>query len=325
MKLVSARLAFAALACAPMLSGCQYFHTAGYQNTIDSGVESQLWREELAGKRIAIVVYTNAINDMPEKDEELHYPMTGPKSSSSMSLHPDAGKRRGFTVLNVLGKLTFGLAASPWNKLANGYGWNTQTTIDGYPLNLPTDQLNEALYAGSKVAFEGLKAKVSRIDASKTEGMSLGYLARSNHDSCDYLWAIRHTYQVVQDGMGNARYIGEVRGSLFDTETRYGLFGPMAQPRWIKYRRNLPGPPMVIGSWVKIDRGEDKDPWFRMQFADAEVRKTLVQIAEHVRRDLTDWPNKNATISAAQRPGLKPYAEGAEGARGEGAPQGAKR
>ncbi|MCX7017194.1 MAG: hypothetical protein NTW86_32295 [Candidatus Sumerlaeota bacterium] len=316
MKLVSARLAFAALACAPLLSGCQYFHSAGYEGSIDLGVESQLWREELAGKRIAIVVYTNAINDMPEKDEELHYPMSGPKSSSSMSLRPDAGKRRAFTILNALGKLTLGLTASPWNTLANGYGWNTQTTIDGYPLNLPTDQLNEALYAGSKVAFESLKAKVSRLDASQTDGMSLGYLARSNQNSADYLWAIRHTYQTLQDGMGNARYIGEVRGSLFDT---HGL------KRWIKYRRNIAGPPMVVGSWVKIDRGEGKDPWFRMQFDEKEVRKTLVQIAEQTRRDLTDWPNRNPTISAAQRPGVKPYDEEETERSGAGTAGAAKR
>jgi hypothetical protein len=296
-------VAILALLAGLFLSGCQYIHPTGYSGSRDLGVESLLWREDLKGKRIAVVVYTNAISDIPEKGVSL--PMTGPKSSSAMYLHPDAGRRRAFTILNVLAKLALGIPASPWHRLANGVGWNPETTLEGYPLNLPTNRLNQAIFLGSKAAFESLGATVSRIDAAQTEGISLGQLARANRDSIDYLWAVRHTYQTLSDGSGNARYLGEIRGSLFDTRSRRGLliFGTQGQKRWIKYRRAVIGPAIPVASWTKIER-KGKEPWFRMQFAEDSIVKVLVAIAEQARKDLTDWPNKNKEKHAAQRPGL---------------------
>jgi hypothetical protein len=289
------------------LAGCQYLHTGGYKTSRDLGVESLLWREELAGRRVGVAIYTNVMNDTREIGMELK--MTGPKSSSRMFMSPDKWRRRWFKILDSRGKIMlFGLTGSPWHRMGNGVGWNTETTVDGYPMSIPTEEINEALYAAARSAFESHGAKVVRIDASQTDGISLGHVAHSNRARLDYLFAVRHTYEHEDDGKGSSRCLSEVRASLFDTRLRRRvgwIFGKQDQKRWMKYRRQIEGSWMTIASQARLSR-RNAAPLFRLQFSPESNDKTLQRLFDEVRRDLVDWPNKDRSKHAAQRPNVKP-------------------
>ncbi len=220
-----------------------------------------------------------------------------PKASTVIYTQPDKGRRRSFVIWNTVSTILLGLTPSPWRTYANGAGWNPEQTLSGYELTFSSKDLNQAIFAGSEVAFKELGCAVSRFAPNNAAGIKLGKLAKANRDSIDFLWIVLHNYDLATNTRGEAMYRGELRGALIDSASA---------KTWLTYRRLVKSPTLQVASQTKIERGEGKPTLFRLSITPEEIVKTQKAIAEQVRKDLVEWPNKDAKKHAAQRPGISP-------------------